>query len=263
MRETFEEIVFRCDGMLSPAVYERIYRTARRGGIIVEVGTALGAGTAALALGLKDSHRPGRVYSFDPMAGGPRQKHISGAARRTHHVRSNLAHFGVDHLVELVAATLPDGLNALPADEPVSVLMLDADGRIDRDLLALEGRIEPGAPIIIDDYADKVRIRRGNASQLHVDGKMRLTYLLVNRLIEKRYLGAGDVVGNTWFGEKLAGGGIIPLADMLEVYREMVFTKAEHSFLDVYRRKAILTLERFNPHMLQRLRVWKRRKHVG
>lgn len=264
MRETFEEIVVRCDGMLSPAVYERIYQAARRGGLIVEVGTALGAGTVALALGLKDSHRGGRVYSFDPMAGGPRQSNLAGAERRIEHVRANLAHFGVDHLVELKASTLPDGIGILPPDEPVSVLMLDADGRIDRDLLVLEDRITAGMPIIIDDYADKVRVRRGSSSLLHVDGKMRLTYLLVNRLQETGHLNEGLVEGNTWFGEKLDMNGTrISLDDVLDVYRQMVFTKARHSRVDVYRRNAILTLERMNPNLLQRLRLWKRRKQIA
>ena len=261
MSVDFEAIVLRCDGMLSPTVYARIYEAARRGGTIVEVGTALGAGTVALALGLRDSGRAGRVFSFDPMAGGPRQQAFSGADARTDRIHANLAHFGVDHLVDIVASALPDGLGALPAGAPVSVLMLDADGRIDRDLIALGDRIQTGAPVIIDDYADKVRISRGSDYRFHIDSKMRLTFLLVNALRDAGFLSEGDVERNTWFGEKRDTNGTpFPLPAMLGAYRQLVFTRARMTPADAWRRKAILMLERTQPALLQRLRVWKRRR---
>jgi hypothetical protein len=43
----FDEIVRVCHGMLPPVVYRKIYEFAQAGGLIVQVGMALGSATAA------------------------------------------------------------------------------------------------------------------------------------------------------------------------------------------------------------------------
>ncbi|MBP2157570.1 MULTISPECIES: class I SAM-dependent methyltransferase [Asticcacaulis] len=205
MNEIFKAIVRRCDGMLAPAVYEKIYQAALAGGTIVEVGTGLGAGTAALALGLRDGGRVGRVYTFDPMLGGPRRA-LRGVQKRVDTVRDNLAAFDVDHLVQIIPATLAEGLHVIPPSEDISVLMLDADGRIDRDILLLEKRIPAGAKIIIDDNVDLVRLSKAAGFNYRVDAKMRLTFLLLEWLRKEDFINTGELVGNTLFAERQSGG---------------------------------------------------------
>ena len=258
MRSIFEEIVRRCDGMLSPAVYQRVYEAARTGGLILEVGTALGAGTVALALGLKDGGKPGKVISFDPMEGGPRRQ-ISGMQERMGHVRANLEYFEVAHLVELVPTTLPQGIEILP-EQPVSVLMLDADGRIDRDLLLLYDRLLPGATLIIDDCLDKVRLHKTGPATYRIDAKMRLVFLLVSWMERSGLLITGNQVKDTCFATKPVGAGKkLDPAEILEVYRELVFTTAQLSAMQSLRRRVIRLLEAYSPQLLQQLRIYKRR----
>lgn len=259
MESVFEDIVRQCDGMLSPAAYRRIYESARAGGLIVEVGTALGAGTVALALGLKDSGKQGQVISFDPMHGGPRRQ-ISDTGKRMEHVRANLRHFGVEELVELVPAAIPEGVAALPEDTPISVLMLDADGRIDRDLLVLYERLKPGATLIIDDCVDKVRLHKAGATTYRIDAKMRLVYLLVQLLERQGFLIPEGQVKDTRFGHKPFGETKqLDPAEILEVYRKLVFTTARFSPLQAIRHRLIRMLEAYSPHLLQHLRLHKRR----
>lgn len=259
MESVFNDIVCQCDGMLSPAAYQRIYETARIGGLMVEVGTALGAGTVALALGLKDSGRDGRVISFDPMHGGPRRQ-ISGTDRRLEHIRTNLRHFGVDELVELVPAALPEGASALPDGQPISVLMLDADGRIDRDLLVLYERLQPGATLIIDDCVDKVRLHKSGGSTYRIDAKMRLVYLLVEWLERQGFLIPEEKVKDTCFAHKPFGvTKQLDPAEILEVYRKLVFTTAHFSSFQAARHRLIRLLEAHSPSLLQQLRLHKRR----
>lgn len=259
MESVFEDIVCRCDGMLSPAAYRRIYESARMGGLIVEVGTGLGAGTVALALGLKDSGKSGRVISFDPMQGGPRRQ-INGTHQRLEHIRDNLRHFGVEDLVDLVPAAMPEGAAALPSDTPISVLMLDADGRIDRDLLVLYQRLLPGATLIIDDCVDKVRLRKAGMSTYRVDAKMRLVYLLVEWLERQGFLIPEGQVKDTRFAHKPFGvTKQLDPAEILEVYRKLVFTTASFSPLQASRHRLIRLLEACSPHLLQQLRLYKRR----
>jgi len=259
MSGIFEEIVVRCDGMLAPATYQQIYETAKVGGTIVEVGTALGAGTVALALGLQAAGRAGKVYSFDPLTGGPRRSIVED--ERIAHIQANFAHFGVERLIEFVPQSLPLGMAAIP-DGPVSVVMLDADGRIDRDLIAIADRLDAGASMIIDDYLDKVRVSRGRSwgTAYAIDSKMRLTYLLVEMLKRDGFISPGRVIGNTYFGEKLAElGAQIDPVECLKAYRELVFTKSHLPAFSGAMRSTMGQLERFSPSLLQKLRVLKRR----
>ncbi|UVO52376.1 class I SAM-dependent methyltransferase [Sphingomonas sp. SUN019] len=256
----FEEIVTRCDGMLSPAAYQALYEAGRRGGLIVEVGTALGAATVALALGLKDSGRPGRVISFDPMLGGPRRQ-ISTSSARVDHITESLRHFAVDEFVTLVTSTLPDGLGRIPADEKISVLVIDADGRIDRDLIAVYDMVEAGGMIIVDDVLDKVRLRKSGNSKYRIDAKMRLSYLLVKILEDDRFISPMFAVGNTYFGEKpyLFNAPIDPIR-MLEGYRQIVFCDARMSKGQMMRYRILRLAERHMPRQLQHARMMYRRR---
>lgn len=258
--DLIERIVLRCDGMLSPAAYRAVYEAGRRGGLIVEVGTALGAGTAALASGLRDSGLPGRVISFDPMEGGPRRQ-ISTVQARVAHVRGNLEHFGVGDLVDIVPSTLPKGLDRLPAGDPVSVLMLDADGRLDRDLLAIFDRLAPDCAIIIDDLADKVRLKRAGVFSYSIDSKMRLAFSLVRILKEDDAITPGSMIKETYFGAK--GAGRVDPLRMLEGYRDLVFTTARLTPVGMVRRFAVRRLEALAPGLLQRLRLRKRQAIQG
>lgn len=223
--ELFSELIVTCDGMLSPQVYARVYDTARRGGTIVEVGTALGAATVALALGLRSSGKPGHVFTFDPMTGGPRRS-ISTAEQRIARIEKSLVHYGVADRVTITPLDLVSGLSALPAGEAISVLMLDADGRIDRDLQVLHGRCASDCSLIIDDVADRVRVKRRGATY-RIDSKMRLSWLLTNMLIASGKLSAGQRLVDTYFGQ-LTGdpAQIIDPGEVLPVYRQLVFQSA-------------------------------------
>lgn len=249
--------MLRCDGMLSQAAYRAIFEAGQRGGLIIEVGTALGAATTALALGLQESGLPGKIVSFDPMLRGPRRQ-ISTVEARVQHVRSNLAHFGVAELVEIVPSTLPEGLGALPPGQPISVLMLDADGRLDRDLLLVFHRLVPDCTIIIDDLADKVRLKRERLFTFSIDAKMRLAHRMVRILKDDGVITPGRTIKETYFGKKGTTTRLDPVR-FLDAYHGLVFMETTLTPAEVIRRLVVRTLEKLAPFVLQRLRVIKRR----
>lgn len=254
----FDQIVRRCDGMLAPRVYECIYRTALRGGEMIEVGTALGAATVAMALGLRDSGLGGRIYSFDPMRGGPRRDIGTGLARADR-IRRNLAMFGVEDRVELVPTALTESLGMLPA-APIAMLMIDADGRIDRDVRAVASMLEPDASIVIDDNRDLVRLIRSDGLDYRVDAKQRLTFHLIKWLQREAVLDVGETVNNTFFGSWTGNPGQVPsVVGALAAYQEIVFTRGRHSPMTGARYSLIRNLERISPSLLQRIRLAKRR----
>lgn len=253
-----EQVSKACNGMLPQAVYQKIFEIGRRGGVIVEVGTALGAATVALALGLKASGVPGKIYSFDPMLGGPRRQ-LSNVADRVAHVRHSLKLFEVDHLVELVTASLPDGIAVIPTDSRISVLMLDADGCIDRELELLYDRLAPNADLIIDDVRDTVRIRPSGWGTYKIDAKQRLSFLLVRALRDSGAISQRAQIKDTYFGHKVAGRTMISQASILEAYRGVIFTETRHGPLSAIRSIGVRRFEHWAPTLLQHARILYRR----
>jgi precorrin-6B methylase 2 len=240
----FNKIAILCDGMLSPLIYRRVYEAALHsgGGMIVEVGTAHGAATVALALGLRDSEKHGRVITFG-----------RGASDT---VKRNLKVFGVEDLVEVLTGDVAYTASAVPEGTEISVLMLDADGRIDRDFLQFFNQLAPHGTLIIDDYADVVRVHRVSLSTVQIDAKMRLTYLLLSHFKSKGIISAGRQFRHTYFGEKLCGPNYqFDLAEILEVYRQIVFTSAAATPLHTVRRMGLMVANAVSPILAQRLRV--------
>jgi predicted O-methyltransferase YrrM len=259
----FAEIAIRCSGMLAPSIYQRIYEMARdaAGELIVEVGTAKGAATVALALGLRDAGKPGRVISFDRgrqrSGRGDPHAYLEG-------VKRNLRHFGVEEYVELVVGEVNKTADVVPQSAEISMLMLDADGAIDRDLGLFFSRVAPGGAVIIDDSADLVRVHRVGFSTTKIDAKMRLTYLLLSYFKDNHFLSEGMQIKDTYFGQKLRDfpDGELNRDDILEIYRQLVFTSARTSALVAARSLAIRMLKKINPTLTQRLRVHARR-HIS
>lgn len=261
MSRVFHDIVTRCDGMLSAAAYQKIYETGLRGGLIVEVGTALGAGTTALALGLRDSGKPGHVFSFDPMTGGPRRDIATPEARRER-VQDNLRFFGVEDYVNLVVATLPECIHIVP-QQNLSVLMLDADGMIDRDIAVAAPLLRESTALIIDDCCDLVRLKKRGWSLYRVDQKMKLTFLLIDILRSGRFMSRGTMVKDTYFGEVVDVAQLPRLRpQIMEAYRSLVFADAPLTHRARAREFMVRNLDRFFPTTLQRLRAAYRQKPI-
>ena len=99
---SIEEVRKACNGMLPLHVYERIFETAKTssGTTFLEVGTAHAAGTVCLALGLQASGRAGKVYTFEKILGGSRERY-GDYDENIAIIRNNLAEFGVADTVEL------------------------------------------------------------------------------------------------------------------------------------------------------------------
>ena len=220
-----QDVKERCHGMLSAHVYQKIYDTARssEGGVIVEIGAAHGAGTVCLAMGLRDASRPGKVYSFEKIIGGSREQ-FGGLSENEKIIRSNLRHFGVEDRVELIIGDVEDDHHRVPRDRPIEVLVLDADGRIDRDIGLFYDSVRIGGAVIIDDVADMVRVKPTKDGRYSVDQKHRLTFLLLRELIGANMLTKGEAFSGTWFGRKLeASASDLSHKAVLGAYRQLVF----------------------------------------
>jgi predicted O-methyltransferase YrrM len=224
----FDAIRSHCDGMMKNEVYQAIYETAlgAPAGDMVEIGTAHGAATICLALGRRDSGKEGRVYTFDRFAASGRTPYKIGADNLPLTL-ANLAKFKVTDLVEVVSGDISKTASHYRG-ENIALLMLDADGCIDRDLATFGDRVQDCAPVIVDDYADRCRVRRLDNGVTRVDAKHRITYHLVNMFERESVLKKRKVVYQTWFGEKdLCKVGNVRPHRIVSAYRELVHGNAE------------------------------------
>ncbi len=214
--------------MLSAAVYQQIYECAYSAdhGTFIEVGTAHAAATVCLALGIQHSKKVSKVYTFERAYGGSRQQY-GGVAENTTIIQNNLNHFGVTDLVEVLIGEVADMASAVPHCARVALILLDADGQIDRDLLLFSHHIKSGTSIIIDDYQNLSRVKiRGRACK--VDQKHRLTYMLTELFKNNHLIAESNVVNNTFFGTIIDPEITkISTAQILDIYRHLVFAEAE------------------------------------
>lgn len=224
----FNEIKQRCHGMMRPEVYQKIYERAlsSHGNTFVEIGSAHGASTVCLAKALKDSGRTGKVYTFDKFSGGSR-RHYGDPEENIKFLKENLKFYGVDDIVEIIAGDIKDTYINIPKGTIISLLMLDSDGKIDRDFDFFYDMLSEDCSLIIDDMADRARVTdKGTYSR--IDQKHRITFLLTNSAEKAGLIEKEDHVYQTWFGKKNKNNlSNWSKEDILECYRNLVFGNAE------------------------------------
>lgn len=212
--------------MMREEVYRRIYEAACEapGDVFVEIGTAHGAATVCLALAMQDTGRNGKVYTFDRFARGSRAPYGDAAKNRSI-AEDAFTHFGVAGMIEVTACDAADA--AVPVAE-YGLLMLDADGRIDRDFATLFDGLAVGGTLIIDDMADRVRCKRRGDGTIRVDQKHRLTYLLTQSAEKHGLIEKTGMEYQTWFGRKRdARVTDWPATAILDAYRQLVFADGQ------------------------------------
>ena len=169
----------KCNGMLSPSEYGRIYDLAKNapGESFIEVGAAHGAATVSLASALRDSGRVGKVYSFEKITGGSRERFGNFGANKTI-IEDNIACFGVGDRIVMNYGLVEELAPVIPGRKDFGLMMLDADGKIDRNFSPFFDKLADNAVTIIDDVSPAVRARTTHgalhARRVFVDQKHRL-----------------------------------------------------------------------------------------
>ena len=239
----FNEVKRIANGMLSASTYEKIYCMANQSsGDIVEVGTAHGAATICLAASRLNKN--GTVYSFEKILGGSREKYGS-IEKNVEIIQSNYRHFGVSEKIKQFIGDVVEESSSIESIPCFSMLVLDADGRLDRDFCLFYDRLEPGGVIIIDDCDDRIKVKF-KSGLLHVDQKHRLTNLFIKKFEDMGYLEPIELLGNTYFGRKpttnlktIADLGIL---DTSAIYAHLVFSDID--YIDALKSRAKYYLSR-------------------
>lgn len=226
------------DALLPINVYEKLFEivASKRPSTIVEVGTAHGGATIAMALGAKSVDLKCKIFTIDTLESLPdipsSRTKFGDRDTNIEIVRNNFKRCGVSDLIELFVGRSEE----FPKKEmlkKIDLLFLDADGRIDRDLIFFREYLSKDTIIIIDDIdgGPKLSPSAGKKSidLKHVAVKILLKQFEINKIIEIKYK-----VDNTafcmalkpdlWQEEKLR-------SIALNSYRELVFTKISNKNL--------------------------------
>lgn len=227
-----ERLVGAANGMLPMPVYHEIYKVAAgvAGGSFVEVGTAHGAATIAIALGASVQERGFSVWSVDQLGGRFSSRRAFGSPEENARIiAGNLRQACVFGSVRLFVGSSEDFIAGETCPKEIDFLLLDADGRIDRDLGYFYRRMSPGSPIVIDDVDEKVYLSRDHDGVPYIDLKHRISNLLLKAYEDRGFLRVRHRVENTAFCER--GEALFDPAVFSEIaircYRALVFSSVD------------------------------------
>ena len=198
-----EKIIKYCDGMLTFNVYFKIYETAyyAQPGNIIELGAAHGAATVCLAKGLINSKKNNILFTVEKGDGENSSMSKFGSKEfNIHTLEKNLKYFNCDKKIKLIPEKITSASKQIIEHGPFSLILIDADGAIDRDFLIFYNFLMPGADIIIDDYENVKHLNK--QSVINPLGKKYTTYLFVNYFLEKGLIEKITILNNTLFCKK-------------------------------------------------------------
>ena len=257
----------KANGMLSIDVYQEMYHLAQKveqNTTILEIGTAHGAGTISLALG---SQGKNRIASIDKITGGSRDKFGTLEENKVI-IKNNFKYFGVEKVIDFYIGTSTEIASHLPEELTISMLVIDADGAIDRDFELFYNKLLPGSTIIIDDYSNYVRIKK-DKKITRIDQKFRLTHMLVSFMEQASLLKKNKVIDSTYFGIKPQNQKDdvnFSQYDFRPIYRDLTFANTQSSNFTSYikaniiERISLFTL-RLSPKLYHRCRkIYKKLK---
>jgi len=194
-------------GMLPPKVYHKIYKIIKDlpDLDIVEIGGASGACSITVAKAMKASGKKGKLIVVEKYEGGSRSS-IGNYELNYSYIIDNFRRAGVDEYISLFPHEITydntEKIYDLIKTSKISCLIHDADGRIDRDINLLFSYLCPKGIIIVDDYINKAKYKVPS-KRYQIGGiKKKITYHLVNQLVDWGLIIVDEIIGDTLFGHK-------------------------------------------------------------
>lgn len=220
------------DALLPTEIYSYLYdySAVERPEVAVDVGTAHGACSIALALGAKTVGHPTKIWAIDPLQGSRQipssREKFGDVSKNAKIVQGNFANAGVADAITLFVGTDEKFSLSKSLRSQIQCLILDADGRIDRSLLLFRSSMSDGALIMIDDIDGRPHAIRNGGKSL-IDLKHVIAKKLTLALVDEGFLSIEKEFDKTVFCRALNpakwDAETLNLI-ALEAYRELVFT---------------------------------------
>lgn len=224
----FDKLITQANGMLPASVYSEISKIASTSkSDVLEIGTAHGASAIAAAIGLNPKYS---VKTVDKLQGGSRSSY-GGIQDNESIVRRHIKDFGMEDRIELYIGASDEVADQIQIEKGIGMLVLDADGAVDRDFQLYYDKVLPGAPIVIDDYRPEyVTISRSINGRCNIGQKHRLTCMLVDHFETAGLLVREKLLGDTYIGRKPVSAPAkisIDVEEILKIYRKLTFVKGK------------------------------------
>jgi hypothetical protein len=207
MSENIEDLTVALEGidaLLPFAVYEKLFTVvaAEKPEHILEIGTAHGGATIAMALGAKSVGYECAINTVDLLQATPdipsSRNRWGDVNANEAIVRKNFEAAGVADNINFFVGRSDEFAAAKTLTQKIDMLVLDADGRIDRDLLLFCRLLKDNAVVVIDDVGGGTKLS-GVGEQKFIDLKHTITENLLSALTEKGFLREEQRVGITVF----------------------------------------------------------------
>jgi len=225
----FKKLEKEASGAWGAHIYSALYYAAEKvtDGRIIEVGTGRGAATIVLARAAMATGAA-TVISIDNIDQDP----VNHAAieKALDEIESNFKAFDVAEHVEFLVGPCEKAALQLPRDLKTGMLVLDADGAIDRGFSLFYNSLIPGAPIVINAYDEKYAGRKAQSEHVYLDPRKRLTTSLVTYFERLGLLEKDKVLEEVYFGRKPANvtkDVEFNLSEIMKFYRDLVFMQKE------------------------------------
>lgn len=152
------------DALFDPRTYRWLYQIVVEINprIILEIGTAHGAATIVMGIAAKSLETNFYILTIDVLKS--RDNILSSRSRygdeniNAEIIRNNFLREGLSGHIDLFVGTSQDYFESRPALVKYDLVLIDADGRIDRDLSLLIDFLREGTTIIFDDYDRSVNM---------------------------------------------------------------------------------------------------------
>ncbi len=131
--------------------YRDLFREALslKPGIVVEIGPARGAGTVILGLAGKQNPNIEKIITIDAFQNSRSLKTFDNAEENISDLRRNLEKYHCEEKVTIMIAGQEDW--ELIRNSQISMLVIDADGGLDRDFSNYFNLLIPEATVFVDD----------------------------------------------------------------------------------------------------------------
>lgn len=197
----FEVIKCFCNGMMTSEIYRKIFSLCKNidSGSVLELGTAGGGSIISAGLGLKAGGKNLKAYSIDKFISGSWGEDLDSDVNYQT-VSNRLSTFDVSGFVTLIKARLDNFSEYKSSLNSVSFLIIDADGKIHRDLFNLMTLCRDRTLLLIDDYQQLVRLNQHKNMSWTVCWKKIKTWDVVNQLIEFNVIEKIELLDGAFLG---------------------------------------------------------------
>lgn len=242
LNSNLREIVRDAKGLMPLAVYDalRVAGSARAPKRAVEIGTAHGASAIAFAMGAVAARSDFHMFTIDrlenePCRGEPSSRSKFGGIEENRRIiEDKFERAGFSDAISLFIGSSVDFASSGQVPERVDALLIDADGRFDRDLTLFREWIAEGALIVIDDVAGPPKISCSERETRWLDLKHVISAALLEAYVAEGILQEERRVASTAFCtarnvKSWSEARLLEIA--LQCYRDLVFTKIDSATL--------------------------------